>query len=277
MQNPQTFRRAVLLLIGGIVAVGAVSALRAQAPDTKAPAFEVASVKPNKSGEVATTGMRIEGTQFRSTNITLRILLEQAYGMWQDSQLIGGPSWIDTDRFDIVARAERPGSPMFPMVRTLLADRFKLVTHQEKRELPIYALIVVRRDGRLGSKLHPSDCVAGRRLDSGGISRLCSFRPGPDVFLGDGVSLSILATNLSWVVRRPVVDRTGLVGIFDIDLRWMPDVQQLGPSPETAPPVDADAPSIFTAVQEQLGLKLESTKGPVDVLVIDQVEQPTPD
>ena len=136
------------------------------------------------------------------------------------------------------------------MVRTLLADRFKLVTHKETIEWPIYALVVAKKDGRLGQRLHPSDCVAGRRLDGSGPSRPCNLRQGPGVFLGDGVSLSILAGDLSSEVKRRVVDRTGLVGIFDIDLRWMPDVQQLGPSPQTAPPVDPDAPSIFTAPQE---------------------------
>jgi uncharacterized protein (TIGR03435 family) len=106
-----------------IVAIGAVHALRAQTPatDTKPPAFEVASIKPNKSGEVATSGMRAEGTQFRATNITVRSVLMQSYQLLQESELIGGPSlWIDTDRFDIVAKVERPG-PVFPMVRTLLA------------------------------------------------------------------------------------------------------------------------------------------------------------
>jgi uncharacterized protein (TIGR03435 family) len=213
-----TVRTTLLAAVAGIVAIDAVNALRAQAPDTKPAALEVASVKPNKSGEVATTGMRLEGTQFRSTNITVRILLQQAYGIRQDSELMGGPSWIDTDRFDIVAKAERPGAPMLAMVRALLADRFELVTHQETRELPIYALVVAGRDRGIGPKLHPSDCVAGRRLDGSGTSRPCSLRQGPGVFLGDGVSLSILASDLSSVVRRRVVDRTGLVGIFDIDV-----------------------------------------------------------
>jgi uncharacterized protein (TIGR03435 family) len=162
------------------------------------------------------------------------------------------------------------------MVRTLLADRFKLAVHHETRELPIYALLLARNDGRLGPKLQPSTCVAGRRPPGDATAQPCGFRPGPGIFVSGGVPIAMLATFVSSAVRRSVVDRTGLDGNFDIDLHWLPDNSPLGPQPDTPPP-DPGGPSIFTALQEQLGLKLESTRGPVDVLVIDHVEQPTPD
>jgi uncharacterized protein (TIGR03435 family) len=260
-------RKSRLLWAVGIVAVAGslVGMLAAQTPAS--PAFEAASVKPAKSGDVVIGGLQGGSTEFRVTNIPLRVLIRQAYGLRQGSELIGGPAWLDTDRFDIVGKMAQPDSPKWLMVRTLLADRFKLVTHEESRELPIYALVVARSDGRLGPKLHPSTCVAGRRLDDNG----CGFRPGPGAFVGSGVALpTLIAASLSSEVQRMVVDRTGLTGTFDIDLHWLPD------NPVAAAPGD-EAVSIFTALQEQLGLKLESTTGPVDVLVIDHVEQPTPD
>ena len=152
------------LALGGLVAtvsmIDPAIPLSAQSPR---PTFEVASVKLNKSGEVGSLGMRTEGTRFTATNVTARQLMMQAFQLRQEAELVAGPSWIDNDRFDIVARLERPGLAVYPMVRTLLADRFKLVSHQETRELPMYALGVARSDGRLGPKLNPSTCSAGRR------------------------------------------------------------------------------------------------------------------
>jgi len=207
------------------------------------------------------------------TNIPLRVLISQAYGIQQASELIGGPAWIDTDRFDIVGKMERPDYPRMAMVQTLLADRFKLVTHKESRELPIYALVVARSDGRLGSKLRRSPCVAGLTPDG---SR-CGFRPGPGIFTGSSVVLStLIGASLAPEVHSKVVDRTGLSGTFDVHLHLLPDNPASGPQPNTPPPDPGD-PSIFTAVQEQLGLKLESTRGPVNVLVIDHVEHRTED
>jgi uncharacterized protein (TIGR03435 family) len=172
-----------------------------------------------------------------------------------------------------VGKTARPDSPKMPMVRTLLADRFKLVAHKESRELPIYELVVARSDGQLGPKLHPSTCVAGRTPDG----NRCGFRPGPGVFVGTDVAVAMrIDASLSSEVHRMVVDRTGLAGTLDIDLHWLPDNPALGPQPDTPPPSPGD-PSIFTALQEQLGLKLESTRGPVDVLVIDHVEHSNED
>jgi uncharacterized protein (TIGR03435 family) len=181
------------------------------------------------------------------------------------------------------------------MLRTLLVERFKLAVHHETRELPVYALVFARSDGKLGSQLHPAsvDCEALRATgrDRGapppfpqpGERPTCGMRLGPGQMAGGGYPLSQLATTLSSFVQRVVVDRTGLAGNFDFDLTWSPDQFQgggpLGPLPGSERPVgsDSSAPSIFTALEEQLGLKLASQKGPVDVLVIDRVERPTED
>jgi uncharacterized protein (TIGR03435 family) len=287
MQSTWTFSRAVFLAIAGIVAVGAVSALRAQAPagETRPPAFEVASVKPNKSGDQHITVHVQPGGRFNATNITLRLLIRNAYRV-QDFQISGGPNWLNSEHFDILAKAEGNPSPdeFSAMMRALLADRFKLVVHTETRELPVYALVLARNDGGLGPQLHPTDCAASGNTP----------RPGPPnpnepqacgtirTFLGHltfrGVPMAQILPGLSDATGRTVVNRTELTGSFDLDLHWTPDQIPQGPTGAPEPsPTDASGPSIFTAVQEQLGLKLESTKGPVDVLVIDHVEQPSED
>jgi uncharacterized protein (TIGR03435 family) len=260
------------------MAVSVAAIVRAQAPTSTTARFEVASVKPNKSGNAVIGGSGLgKPGEFQRINVPLRVLILEAYRI-RSSALIGGPSWIATDRFDVVARAAQPG-PLVEMVKTLLADRFKLVTHNETRELPIYALTIARRDGRLGPNLHPSTCgTSGRDA----TQQPCRVRIAPGLFVGSapifappGGAIS-LGGELSSELQREVVDRTGLKGTFDVDLHWLPDNSPAGPQPG-APPPDTSTPSIFTAVQEQLGLKLQSTKGPVDVLVIDRIEHPTPD
>jgi uncharacterized protein (TIGR03435 family) len=266
MENVRTLRRVLLLPVAGIVIVLVTTALRAQGPDTKPPAFEVASVRANKSGDWAVGGGggdRFANGQYRTTNIPLGLLIRQAFERWQDDAIMGGPPWQWTDRWDIVAKAASPTAPMLPMIRTLLAERFRLVTHHETRELPIYALVIARRDGRLGPALHASTSAGG-------------FQEGSWVFTARGVPISILVNSLSLPAGRAVIDRTGLAGLYDIELHWTPAGLSAAAGAD-APAPASDAPSIFTAVQEQLGLRLESTKAPVDVLVIDHAERPTPD
>jgi uncharacterized protein (TIGR03435 family) len=263
------------------------------------PEFEVASVRPNKSGD-GMVRLGIEpGGRFTATNVPLRLLIRNAYQV-QDFQLVDAPDWIRSERFDIVAKAEAdvppgpiggPPGPMQLMLQSLLAERFKLVLHTEQRELPIYALVLARSDGRLGSQLRTStiDCLEVMKAARGrggppplapGERPMCGMRIGPGQLGGGGIPLDAFSGLLSQFVQRVVVDRTGLAGNFDIDLSWTPDqLPQGGPPPGAPPlpPIDPNGPSIFTAVQEQLGLKLESTRGPVDVLVIDGVARPTPD
>jgi uncharacterized protein (TIGR03435 family) len=261
--------------------------------------FEVASVKPNKSGDGRVMLGMAPGGRFTATNVTLRMLIRNAYQL-QDFQIAGGPNWLNSDHFDIVAKADRdvapaqPGGPPGPlqmMLRALLADRFKLAAHNETRDMPIYALVLARSDGKLGPQLHPSatDCaaiMAANRARGGppafpeAARPPCGMRMGPGQMSGGAFPLSQLASTLSVIVQRVVIDRSGLTGAYDFDLTWTPDQTLQGQPPPGAPappPIDPNGPSIFTALQEQLGLKLDSQRGPVDVLVIDKAEPPTPD
>jgi uncharacterized protein (TIGR03435 family) len=297
-------------VIAALMMVGALTAPRlqaqSQAADTGSPAFEVASVKPNKAGDGRILFRMQPGGRFTATNVPLRELIRVAYGI-QNTQLVGGPDWIGSERFDIVAKAEGdippsgpggPPGPMQMMIRALLADRFKLTVHNETRELPIYSLVVARADGRLGPQLRASqvDCaavIAAARARGGpppappqpGERPTCGIFGGLGRVAAGSVPTAQLAMMLSQQAGRIVVDRTGLTGMFDFDLQWTPEqLPQRAPGTPADQPlringadIDPNGPSIFTAVQEQLGLKLEAQRGPVEVLVIDSVEPPTPD
>jgi uncharacterized protein (TIGR03435 family) len=296
MQNPRSFRRAFLLAAAGIVVVGAVNAPRAQAPaiDTKLPAFEVASVKRSESGDSRVIGGRTQpGGRFTMANVQLREIIRVAYRL-ESFQVSGGPDWINADRFDIVAKAESDAAPeqLLLMLRTLLAERFKLAVHRETRELPVFALVVARSDGKLGPQLRYSDanCVAaatgppsGRtpgRPDPSQPPQCGSGRLGLGRFTARAQKIEALSLILSTRVSRSVLDRTGLTGYFDFDLEWTPAAGEPGLPPPNGPANDRpddSGPSIFTALQEQLGLKLDPQRGPVGVLIIDHAEQPTPD
>ena len=270
---------------------------RAQPPQVSAdgPRFEVASVKPNKSGDGPISMGTQPGGRLTMVNVPLRLLIRNAYQV-QDFQLVNAPDWINSERFDIVAKAAEnfppptPGNPgpLQFMMRSLLADRFQLALHHETRDLPIYALEMARSNGSLGPQLHRStvDCaaIAAARQAGGGSAGAtqaagrpqCGVKAAGGQMMAGGLPISQLTLFLSPMVQRVVTDRTGLPGTYDFDLKWTPEQAAQAPSgvPSTAP--DPDSPSIFTALREQLGLKLESAKGPVDVLVIDKVERPTP-
>ena len=268
------------------------AALVAQAP----PAFEVASIKPNNSGD-GRVMMENQPGRYIATNVSLRLLIRNAYQL-QDFQITGGPSWLGSDRFDINAKVPDgmpPPGPPVPgagparlqlMIRSLLAERFKLVVHPETKNSPIYALILARSDGRLGTELKKSetDCAAvfgagrGRGamppLPQPGDPMRCGIRIGPGNMAVGGSTLAQFANSLGMFAGRVVLDKTGLTGNYDINLTWTPD--QMPNRPPGAPdlPANADGPSLFTAVQEQLGLKLDAQRGPVEMLVIDRAEKP---
>ena len=279
------------------VAAGVLSTLTNQGPARAqaaagSPAFEVASVRPNKSGDGRVMLGVQPGGRFTATNVPLKMLLRQAYNV-QDFQVVGGPEWLGSDRFDVVAKATEEGinfETMRPLLRSLLADRFKLKAHNETRQLPIYALVKARNDGTLGPSMKPSsaDCaaVAGGRRGGGpppaspppGQPADCSFIIGIGKMSVGGMPVEQLARALSPMVGRVVLDKTGLTGNYTYELTYSPE--QLGGQPLLnggVPAGDPSSPSIFTALQEQLGLKLDSDKGPVEVLVVDSAEQPTAD
>ena len=293
----------MLILWAGVATLPPIHAQSASAPAAGStatgsaqagPTFEVASVKPNKSGDQRVMMQLPPNGRITATNIPLRMLLRQAFDV-QDFQIVGGPNWIASDRFDIVAKAPdgmtTGPEQIRPMLRALLADRFKLVTHHETREMAIYSLVLARADGKLGPKLSAAkvDCEArfsaARRggpppeCPAPGQPIECGFMMGGGNMNVGGMPMLELARALSPMVGRIVIDKTGLKGRYDFQLAFAPEGRGFGPGPAGAepPPADPNTPSLFTALQEQLGLKLESERGPVDVVIIDRVELPTED
>lgn len=231
----------------------------------------VASVKPNHSVAPRAFSEYYPGGRFSATAVTVRSLLRTAYRV-QDYQIAGAPGWFSTKRYDISAKADGTPPAQQPFLQTLLRDQFQLAVHHETRELPAYALTVAKNDGRLGPQLRKSDfdCdvyLAGTHdLPMPGRVSPCSARINMGVLSAKSIKMSQLAPSLAPLAGRFVEDRTGLAGRFDVELTWTPD----------AAAADAPGPSIFTALQEQLGLKLVSEKAPVEVLVIDHAGQPAP-
>jgi uncharacterized protein (TIGR03435 family) len=274
-----------LCVLAAVASTAATISSHAQA----VPAFEVASVKPNVSG---TDGGSSNGgpNTFTAVNMSLRRLIGIAYRI--DLPLVRerivGPSLIDSSRYDITARIPNgsDGSQTAEMLRTLLAERFALTAHVEMRTQSGYALVRARKD-QLGPQLMRStvDCSnldPSVRMSPGAMIKsetpLCGMASTVDatggVLRGGARTMTELARNLTGQVRRTVVDKTGLSGAFDFVLRWTPENFQTvtaasGPS--------TDGTLIFTALQEQLGLKLEEERVPVEFLIIDKVERPTPD
>ena len=247
----------------------AVIAVLLLAGQSAKPAFDVVSIRRNTS--VATDGgMRVDpGGRFTATNVGIFFLVAGTYGeglsALRPEQIVGAPDWLRPEHYDIRAKAADPGDmenfeKTRLLLRTMLEDRFKLRVHREQREMPVYALVRAKADGALGPRLKQTvpDCLA--------FSSGCGFGGGPiNHIKAEKIPISMLAQILSSVTARMVVDRTGLEGGYNIDLEFSPDQAA------------SDLPSIFTAVQEQLGLKLESTRAPVDVIVIDHVERPAED
>ena len=218
--------------------------------------FEVATIKHNISGSNAIGGSTcLSGGKVSVKNIPLNLIIELAFDV-KGFQLLGRPSWLNSERFDIEAKpsAPVPYSQCKLMLRTLLVDRFKLATHSESKQLPVYKLIVAKN--RL--KIHPVDAAA--------MLGIRTFDTGKGQLVSGGISMAQLAGMLSLIreVEKQVADETGLAGNYEFTLNWTPD----GPSADTVSGI-----SIFSALQEQLGLKLEAGKGPVQVLVIDHIEK----
>ena len=255
--------------------------------------FEVASVKPSATDDRRTMIQIQPGGGLRTGGTSLKMLLTFAYDV-REFQITGGPGWINTDRFDIVAKAERSagaenppddprkmteqqrktvGDQMRERLRALLAERFQLTLHRETKEQSVYALVVAKG----GPKLQQAQAMEGTG------PRGPMMRMGRGELSGQGVELEMLTRTLSSQLGRTVIDRTGLKGNFDFKLTWTPDPGQSatplggGPPPgaDAPPPPDPNGPSVFTALQEQLGLRLESQKGPVEMLVIESVAKPS--
>jgi uncharacterized protein (TIGR03435 family) len=230
---------------------------------TSSPTFEVATIKPAAPSPDGHTHINYPpDDRFSAINITLLDLMQWAYSM-PERQILEGPPWLASTRFDIQAKAdigdqtksltsEQDRDLKHRMVQALFADRFHLKVHQETRTLPAYDLILAKG----GSKLQSSQSN-GKTVGT-----------GRSHFDGQGLTTTIIAEELSQITGRIVVDKTDLTGRYDLKLQWTPD-----DAPATT---ENSAPSLFTAIQEQLGLKLEPAKEPVPVLVIDHIDPPTP-
>jgi uncharacterized protein (TIGR03435 family) len=285
MSTRLSLSRKILLAASGLAAVAgpfALGLLHAQAR----PSFEVASIKPNKSAD---RGVRIENQlgRFRAVNVSLKFLIEFAYDL-KDTQLAGATGWISSDNYDVDAKVESadgedhklPSDEELEkrrqMVQSLLADRFKLVLHRDSKELPVYALVVAKS----GAKLRESAALSSSDNPKPG-QRMARMSPGELTM--NTVPMAMLCDALSRILGRNVIDHTGLKGNYDIALKWTPDESEgqmfKGPGDgdkrDAPPPSDSTGPSIFKALEEQLGLKLESQKAAVDTFAIEHVERPS--
>jgi uncharacterized protein (TIGR03435 family) len=257
--------------------------LRAQslAVDANVPGFVSVSITRNTSGDSRSDPMTMADGQFAVKNCLLRDLIRNIY----DARVEGGPDWLSSDRFDIEAKAQRNPTreQLHAMLRKLLADRFHLIVHSDTKMVPVYALVLARSDGTLGPQVRPTACtgreprpavpVVPHIVDPNNDTDAASPPPCGVVqtrrgtLVVRGVTMEGLAeAGLSTILDRKVVDRTGLTGKYDLNAEWTP---ALGP-----PRPAGVGPATFTALDEQLGLKLDSAQGPVDILVIDRVERP---
>jgi uncharacterized protein (TIGR03435 family) len=291
--------------VAAIVGLGGASLRAVQAPGQN-PAdslsFEVASLKQNVSGPGPFAILPLPG-RLRGTNIPAKFLIAAAFagpgqGPLLPYQIIGGPAWLNTARFDLEAKAPEgvgsaytgPPLPLFEMLKTLLLERFKMTVRAETRELPIYAIVRARRDGALGPQLvrrSEAECaaLAAQPKSSGGPTTASGrptvgFRSGIDRILGGCARLADLIYQVSRSFDRVIVDGTGLEGRFDYELVWTPDALQLNQAGAAGGVVSTPAAggtSQLTALTEQLGLRVENSRAPIDVIVIDHAELPQPD
>ena len=310
----KALRHLVALAI--VIAAAVVAASAHPIDTTTTHAFEVASVKPSDEANASPLGPIPQvlpsprGLTMR--NLPLRLLVRLSYQI-EDFQVVGGPDWQTSKRFDLTAKAPDSFSgqfkDMFPMLRALLNERFSLKTHVEQRELPIFSLVLAHNDRTLGPDMAASkdDCSDPeatqkriQQLQTGGQASALAFlqqpngvpcmmlpaaqpaSPGPLVMRGRGQPMQALTALLQQLTGRAVRDKTGLMGLYDWKLTIGAEnfarlASQSGVTLPAGLPPPPDGPSLMTTLREQLGLKLESDKGPVDVLVIDDASMPTPD
>jgi uncharacterized protein (TIGR03435 family) len=272
MRKPIFIHRLLAIPFVSAFLALAAYAFAQQPPPSAAPAerlsFEVASIKPAKPDIGSVYSYGPDG--FRATNVSIESLFEKAYGV-QPFQVAGMPGWMRSERYDIEAKLDKElgdklqkmnptqgGPERQQLLQSLLADRFQLKVHRETKDGPIYELVVAKG----GSKLHSEKAAVGVGM-------------GPGMIDSKGMDLAGLAGMLSGALDRPVVDKTGLAGPYSFTLKWAPDPGQAPPPGGSGSATEDSGPSLFTALEEQLGLKLESAKGPVESLVIDQIERPS--
>ena len=273
------FLETLVLLAASLLTIPSFAQTSAPPPTPPLPAtaappvFEAATVKVNKSGS-SSSGSNFDHGRYTATNIALKNLMNySAYGI-PEPRILGGPKWLDSERFDIEAKIDSSAADqmrtlsreqrklqMQAMFQQLLADRFKLSVHWETRELPVYALVAAKNGPKLQVSTKPGSGTSS----------------GKGLFTAEGMTLAEISQSLTQELAtelgRVVIDKTGIAGRYDVTLKWTPDADRTPADNGTED--TSTGPSIFTALQEQLGLKLESTKGPVQVLVIDHIEMPS--
>jgi bla regulator protein BlaR1 len=262
----------------------------AHAQSQSQPKFEVTSVRPSNSADRRPFFNMFNvpsGGQFTASNVTVRSLVRNAYNI-KDFQIAGGPSWTGSDLYDISAKPEGPTRPdqFGLMLQSLLADRFGLVVRRETKEMPVYAL-VVDKSGPKFKDAHESDPVIPQLQGRTDLPNVEGRRAGVSIIRRGRLTTQMtnmagLAANLANIVGRTVIDKTGLTGMYDLTVEWSPDENQVAnfqsigvPEGFGAPAPDWQGPTLFTALEEQLGLKLESQKAPVEMFQIERIERPT--
>lgn len=251
-----------------LVVAASAATLRSQSADVDRPRFDVASVKPNRNSEGVIRFAVQPGGRMVITDIPVKQLIRAAYTL-QLYQIVDAPSWTESERFDITGVTDRelrednvtwsPGGKyalVQLMMQSLLADRFNFRAHFEERQGQVYALVVEDKE-RAAKALAPAKPCGTN----------CAMQIKSGTLHAPNVELPLLAELLSQLTGRPVTDATGLAGTFEINLRWTPESQE----------ATADAPSLFTALPEQLGLRLEARRGPIRMLIVDAVDRPTAD
>lgn len=253
--------KVVFPLVACLCAASSLIPSRNALADDQNPVFEVASVKPFETSDLR-ANISLEPNGKFTARATLRALVAFAWDLRNDA-VTGGPGWMDSIVYDIEATPDRPGRPALPqlqqMLQSLLTERFRLQLRHQTRDESLYNLVVAKG----GSKLKPSAPDLAPNLNN-----------GRGHLSGRSAPLSDLAKMLAGRVNRVVVDKTGLAGNYDFELNWSPAPGENGAGPGDGPASDADAPALFTALREQLGLRLQPTHGPVEVLAITDAEKP---
>jgi uncharacterized protein (TIGR03435 family) len=292
----QTLRRSRLLLMAGLMAIASPGALgQGSAPtqgaaasanvtaDAKLPEFDVVSVKQNKSDTGMMRTMFVPDG-YSATNVSARLLIQMAYGIRLDL-ISGGPDWTESAGYDFDAKVAGSDVDAYKkltmeqrrsMLQAALADRFKLKVHNETKQLPVFELVVAKGGSKL-KEAKPGDTYPNGIKGFDGVAHAGMMRFGPGQMTGQALPMKSLVGMLASQVHQTVIDKTGLTGNYDVELTWAPD-QGSDPMFKATggdPPPDSTGPSLFTALQEQLGLKLQSTKGPVETLVVDHIETPS--
>jgi uncharacterized protein (TIGR03435 family) len=270
------------LIVSLSCGLGYTSETQADSKTLKPPTYDVASIKPSKPGDQSLLLFR--PGRFTASGMTLRSMIEQAYGI-EDDQIIGAPDWVHTQRFDIEAKVDGVDEATLDklsedenkvMFQSFLKDRFALQVHREMKELPVLELVVAKGGPKL-KEAKPGDTYPDglKGPDGKPAGHAGMMRWGRGQLTGQGISIASLVPPLTRQLGRTVVDKTGLTGQYDVELRWTPDDTPgpIGSQGEAG--VESTGPSILTALQEQLGLKLESRKSAIQVFVIDHVEQPS--